>query len=98
MPGSCYWLGNQPERFSWSHDSEQWGSTLLMVLVISAMTFTLSGFDAWTFQIVGCGSLLVLEALRRDGERLSTVLQPMDCTRQRAHALIRQPSCTLLGH
>ena len=69
----------------------------MTVLDISAMTFTLSGFDAWTFQIVCSGSLLVLEALRRDGERLSTVLQPMDCTRQRAHALIRQPSCTLLG-
>ena len=51
---------------------------------ISAMTFTLSGFDSWTFQIVFYGSLLVLD--------------PMDCTRQRAHALIRQPSCTLVGH
>ena len=66
-------------------------------MCISAMTFTLSGFDAWTFQIVFYGSLLVLEALR-DDERLSTVLDPMDCTRQRAHALIRQPSCTHLGH
>ncbi len=69
----------------------------MVVLVISAMTFTLSGFDAWTFQIVFVGSLLVLEAFRGE-ERFSTVLQPMDCTRQRAHALIRQPSCTLLGH
>jgi hypothetical protein len=92
------WAGNQHERFRWSHESGRWGSTLKRVLDISAMTFTLSGFDAWTFQIVCCGSLLILEALRRDGERLSTVLQPMDCTRQRAHALIRQPSCTLLGH
>ena len=66
-------------------------------MCISAMTFTLSGFDAWTFQIVFYGSLLVLEALR-DDERLSTVLDPMDCTRQRAHALILQPSCTLVGH
>ena len=66
-------------------------------MCISAMTFTLSGFDAWTFQIVFYGSLLVLEALR-DDVRLSTVLDPMDCTRQRAHALIRQPSCTLVGH
>ena len=65
-------------------------------MCISAMTFTLSGFDAWTFQIVFYGSLLVLEALH-DDERLSTVLQPMDCTRQRAHALTRQPSCTLVG-
>ncbi len=63
---------------------------------ISAMTFTLSGFDSWTFQIVFYGSLLVLEALH-DDERLSTVLDPMDCTRQRAHALIRQPSCTLVA-
>ena len=65
-------------------------------MCVSAMTFTLSGVDAWTFQIVFYGSLLVLEALR-DDERLSTVLDPMDCTRQRAHALIRQPSCTLVG-
>ena len=65
-------------------------------MCISAMTFTLAGFDAWTFQIVFYGSLLVLEALH-DDERLSTVLQPMDFTRQRAHALIRQPSCTLVG-
>jgi len=92
------WARNQHERFRWSLKSERWGSTLKRVLDISAMTFTLSGFDAWTFQIVCCGSLLILEALRRDGERLSTVLQPMDCTRQRAHALIRQPSCTLLDH
>ena len=63
---------------------------------ISAMTFTLSGFDSWTFEIVFYGSLLVLEALH-DDERLSTVLDPMDCTRQRAHALIRQPSCPLLA-
>ena len=60
------------------------------------MTLTLSGFDSWTFQIVFYGSLLVLEALRAD-ERLSTVLEPMDCTRTRAHELIRCPSCTLIG-
>ena len=65
-------------------------------MCIFAMTFTLSGFNSWTFQIVFYGSLLVLEALR-DDQRLSTVLQPMDCTRQRVHALIRQPSCTLVG-
>ncbi|MFM1900921.1 MAG: hypothetical protein RLZZ216_1497 [Cyanobacteriota bacterium] len=60
------------------------------------MTFTLSGFDSWSFQIVFYGSLLVLEALK-DDQRLSTVLNPMDCTRQRAHELIRRPSCSLIG-
>ena len=60
------------------------------------MTFTLSGFDSWTFQIVFYGSLLVLEALR-DDQRLSTVLNPMDCTRTRAHELIRHPSCSLIS-
>ena len=30
------------------------------------MTFTLSGFDAWTFQVVFNGSLLVLEAFVLD--------------------------------
>jgi len=29
---------------------------------------------------------------------LSTILQPMDCTRTRIHELIRQPSCTLANH
>ena len=60
------------------------------------MTFTLSGFDSWTFQVVFYGSLLVLEALR-DDQRLSTVLNPMDDTHARAHELLRRPSCTLVG-
>ena len=60
------------------------------------MTFSLSGFDSWTFQVVFYGSLLVLEALR-DGERLSTVLNPMDDTHARAHELIRCSSCSLIG-
>ena len=39
------------------------------------MKFQLVGFDSWTFQLVFCGSLLVLEA-ERDGVLLSTILQP----------------------
>lgn len=61
------------------------------------MKFQLAGFESWTFQLVFCGSLLVLEA-ERDGVLLSTILQPMDCTRTRIHELIRQPSCTLANH
>ena len=61
------------------------------------MTFTLSGFESWTFQIVFYGSLLVLEALC-DDQILSTELAPMDDTQARAHELIRRPSCTLIGH
>ena len=61
------------------------------------MTFTLSGFESWTFQIVFYGSLLVLEALR-DDQILSTELAPMDDTQARAPELIRRPSCTLIGH
>jgi len=60
------------------------------------MTFTLSGFDSWTFQIVFCGTLLVLEAFTED-QRLSTVLEPMDCTLTRAHDLIRCPCCALIA-
>ena len=48
------------------------------------MTFTLSGFDTWTFQVVFYGSLLVLEAIQ-DEMRLSAVLTTMDDTRSRAH-------------
>ena len=59
------------------------------------MTFTLSGFDAWTFQVVFYGSLLVLEAFQ-DELRLSAVLTPMDDTRCRAHQLITSPSCALI--
>ena len=40
------------------------------------------------------GSLLVLEALK-DDLKLSTVLEPMDSTFSRAHALISGPSCAL---
>ena len=60
------------------------------------MTFTLSGFDAWTFQVVFYGSLLVLEAFQ-DELRLSAVLTPMDDTRSRAHQLITSPSCALIN-
>ena len=60
------------------------------------MTFTLSGFYHWTFQVVFYGGLLVLEAMQ--GElRLSAVLQPMDDTRSRAHQLISNPSCALIS-
>ena len=58
------------------------------------MTFSLPGFDQWTFQVVMLGSLLVLEAL--NGEQiLSAVLEPMDSTRARAHELINRPCCAL---
>ncbi len=60
------------------------------------MTFSLPGFDQWTFQIVMFGSLLVLEALNGD-QTLSTVLEPMDSTRARAHALINRPCCALVA-
>ena len=60
------------------------------------MTFTLSGFDTWTFQVVFYGSLLVLEAIQ-DEMRLSAVLSPMDDTRSRAHQLITSPSCALIN-
>jgi hypothetical protein len=40
-------------------------------------------------------SLLVLEALSGD-QKLSTVLEPMDCTRVRAHGLINRPCCALV--
>ena len=56
------------------------------------MTFVLPGFDHWSFQVVFYGSLLVLEAMQ-DELRLSTVLNPMDDTRSRAHQLISCPSC-----
>ena len=60
------------------------------------MTFTLPGFDHWSFQVVFYGSLLVLEAMQ--GElRLSTVLNPMEDTRSRAHQLISCPSCALIN-
>ena len=59
------------------------------------MTFSLPGFDQWSFQIVMFGSLLVLEALQGD-QRLSTVLEPMDSTRARAHELINRPCCALV--
>jgi len=58
------------------------------------MTFSLPGFDQWSFQIVMFGSLLVLEAIC-DDQRLSTVLEPMDSTHLRAHALINRPCCAL---
>jgi len=60
------------------------------------MTFSIPGFDQWTFQIVMFGSLLVLEALNGD-QTLSTVLEPMDSTRARAHALINRPCCALVS-
>ena len=60
------------------------------------MTFTLPGFDPWTFQVVMLGSLLVLEAIG-DGMVLSTVLEPLDCTQSRTHALINRPSCALVS-
>ena len=59
------------------------------------MTFTLPGFDPWTFQLVMLGSLLVLEAMA-DDMVLSTVIEPLDCTHSRAHALINHPSCALI--
>jgi len=58
------------------------------------MTFSLPGFDQWTFQVVMLGSLLVLEALNTE-QNLSTVLEPMDSTRARAHELINRPCCAL---
>ena len=60
------------------------------------MTFTLPGFDHWTFQLVFYGSLLVLEAMQ-DDLRASAVLNPMDDTRSRAHQLISQPSCAVIS-
>ena len=60
------------------------------------MTFTLSGFDTWTFQVVFYGGLLVLEAMQ-DELRISAVLNPMDDTRSRAHQLISRPSCALIS-
>ena len=60
------------------------------------MTFTLSGFDPWTFQVVFYGGLLVLEAMQ-DDLRISAVLNPMDDTRSRAHQLISRPSCALIS-
>ena len=60
------------------------------------MTFTLYGFDPWTFQVVFYGGLLVLEAMQ-DDLRMSTVLNPMDDTRSRAHQLISRPSCALIS-
>ena len=59
------------------------------------MTFTLPGFDHWTFQLVMLGSLLVLEAMA-DDMVLSTVIEPLDCTHSRAHALIHRPCCALI--
>ncbi|MEN9766772.1 MAG: hypothetical protein RLZZ32_732 [Cyanobacteriota bacterium] len=60
------------------------------------MTFSLPGFDQWTFQVVMFGSLMVLEALR-DGQTFSTVMDPMDSTCSRAHDLISRPSCALVA-
>ena len=60
------------------------------------MTFSLPGFDQWTFQVVMFGSLLVLEALR-DDQILSTVIDPMDSTCSRAHALLNRPCCALVA-
>ena len=60
------------------------------------MTFVLPGFDHWSFQVVFYGSLLVLEAMQ-DDLRLSTVLNPMEDTRSRAHQLISCPSCALIN-
>ena len=48
------------------------------------MTFSLPGFDQWSFQTVMLVSLLVLEALK-DDQTLSTVLEPMNSTFSRAH-------------
>jgi hypothetical protein len=56
------------------------------------MTFSLPGFDAWTFQVVMLGSLMVLEALHED-IKLSTVLEPMDSRLLKAHDLVCHPSC-----
>ena len=63
---------------------------------VRVMTFTLSGFDHWTFQVVFYGGLLVLEAMQ-DDLRISAVLNPMDDTRSRAHQLISRPSCALIS-
>ena len=63
---------------------------------VRAMTFTLSGFDPWTFQVVFYGGLLVLEAIQ-DDLRMSAVLHPMDDTPSRAHQLISRPSCPLIS-
>ena len=63
---------------------------------VRVMTFTLSGFDHWTFQVVFYGGLLVLEAMQ-DDLRMSAVLHPMDDTRSRAHQLISRPSCALIS-
>ena len=63
---------------------------------VRVMTFTLSGFDHWTFQVVFYGSLLVLEAMQ-DDLRISAVLNPLDDTRNRAHQLISRPSCAVIS-
>jgi hypothetical protein len=42
------------------------------------------------------GSLLVLEALR-DNQILSTVIDPLDSTCSRAHALLNRPCCALVA-
>ena len=57
------------------------------------MSFTLNGFDAWTFQVVFYGSNLILEAIRGH-ETLSSILLPMADTRVEAHRLISNPSCS----
>ena len=72
------------------------GAKTMQSVPSQAMTFTLPGFDQWSFQIVFFGSLLVLEALHGD-QTLSTVLEPLDSTAMRAHELINHPRCVLLS-
>lgn len=60
------------------------------------MTFTLPGFDSWTFQLVLCGSAMVLMAMRGE-DRLSTLLEPGDSRHRCADALLRFPCCALVA-
>lgn len=58
------------------------------------MTFQLPGIDSWTFQIVICGSLLLLEGLH-EGHRCSAWLEPLEIPRRLAYQLMQQPRCAL---
>ena len=58
------------------------------------MSFQLPGAETWTFQIVICGSLLLLEGLSGD-LCCSAWLNPLESPRRLAYQLVNQPQCVL---
>ena len=62
----------------------------------SGMTFTLPGLLPWTFRIVLIGQKIVLEATS-EGQRLSTVLDPLSSRIRSGYDLIDTPQCALIN-